>query len=318
MLKNILCLLVFIPFFIACGEKTNSNAPTIAFLDAFEDATIAQAKEGFFDALQKEGFSKEDKTLNIIYRNAQGDIPTLTQAVDYAISQQVDIIATNPTISTITTVQKTKDIPVCMMVSPTPEQAGLTQGGKAPPNLFGVYETLDYISTSVQMIKKLKPSVKKLGVIYNQAEPQSVNALKVIRKAAKANNIKVEAMPVNNSSETQLITESLANKGIDAFFAMPDNVVFASFEVIYKTCQAANIPVFTSEEGLVKRGAVAAYGADMYQWGYQAGIQAATFLKNKKAEIPALQKVQTHKKVYNDQEIKEFKITPDDSFEKVK
>ena len=36
-----------------------------------------------------------------------------------------------------------------------------------------------------------------------------------------------------------------------------------------------------SEEGLVKRGALAAFGADMYQWGYQSGAQAAQYLKTK-------------------------------------
>ena len=63
-------------------------------------------------------------------------------------------------------------------------------------------------------------------------------------------------------------------KHIDAFFANPDNTVFGSFETIRKACDDANVPVFTSEAGLVSRGAIAAYGADIYQWGYQAGEQA--------------------------------------------
>ena len=101
------------------------------------------------------------------------------------------------------------------------------------------------------------------------------------------------------SSETQLIVEALINKGVDAFFALPDNIVFASFEVIVQSCDRAQIPVFTSEEGLVKRGSVAAYGADMYDWGYQAGNQVLSYLKNKSKTLPYLDKVRVHHKIYN-------------------
>jgi putative ABC transport system substrate-binding protein len=84
---------------------------------------------------------------------------------------------------------------------------------------------------------------------------------------------------VNNSNEAQMVVQALLQKKIDAFFALPDNTVFSSMEVIVKSCDDAHVPVFTSEEGLVKRGAVAAFGADMYQWGYQSGAQAATFFE---------------------------------------
>jgi putative ABC transport system substrate-binding protein len=54
--------------------------------------------------------------------------------------------------------------------------------GKAPENLFGVYETLDYIDTSVMLIKSVLPGAKSIGTIFNQSEPQSVDALNEIEK----------------------------------------------------------------------------------------------------------------------------------------
>lgn len=290
--------------------------PVVGFLDAFEDETIAQANKGFYDALAKNGFSEKEKTLKVIYRNAQGDIPTLTQAMDYFISQKVDLIAANPTLSTITAVQKTKSIPVCTMVSSEPKLIGLIdKKGQPFPNLLGAYDDLEYIGTSVRLIRSLLPKVKRLGVIYNQSEPQSINAFQTILKEARKAGFEVLAQPVNNSSETQLVMESLISRKMDVFFAMPDNVVFSSFEVIYKTCTASGIPVFTSEEGLVKRGSVAAYGADMYQWGYQSGMLAAEYLKNGKI---LLEKIKVHKRVYNQDIARKFGITPPKDFEAVK
>lgn len=281
-------------------EDKVKHQVVIGFLDAFVDETIAQAKQGFYDALTEHGYMQGDSALKIIYKNAQGDIPTLTQACDYFIHEPVDIIAANATLSTITAVQKTKDIPVCMMVAPSPENAHLLDAqGQAPKNLFGVYETLSYIDTSVTLIHYFYPKAKHLGVIYNQAEPQSVSALEHIQAACKLLNLEVSVVSVSNSSETQLAIQSLLSKGIDCFFAMPDNSIFASFEVIAQLCKAKNIPVFTSEAGLVKRGALCAYGADMLAWGYQAGMQVVKYLKSNRKVLPAPELVLKRVRVIN-------------------
>jgi putative ABC transport system substrate-binding protein len=98
-------------------------------------------------------------------------------------------------------------------------------------------------------------------------------------------------------------------KGIDAFFANPDNTVFAAFETILKSCNEHNVPIFTSEAGLVQRGAVAAFGADIYQWGYQSGVQAATIPQNThKTEGIALEMVKVRKRVYNEAAAKKYNI----------
>jgi len=123
---------------------------------------------------------------------------------------------------------------------------------------------------------------------------------------------------VNNSNEAQLVVQALLRKKIDAFFALPDNTVFAGMEVIVKSCDDANVPVFTSEEGLVKRGAVAAFGADMYQWGYQSGAQAATFLRTRSTEGLQPEAVLIRRRVYNAEKAKQFGIVFDSAFISVK
>lgn len=310
--------LLFTFYLIGCTPK--NNLPTVAFIDAFEDNTIAQAKKGFFDALQKNGFSEDQKTINIIYRNAQGSIPTLTQIVQYCNAQKVTLMATCPSISTITALQNTKEIPVFMMVSPKPALMKLNNSnGQAPANLYGVGDDIDYIDTSFALIPKLLPKKEKLkvGMIFNQSEPQSVDALNKIKSLATTMNIELIALPVNTSADAQLVTQSLLSKNIDAFFANPDNVVFSSFEVIINACNAAKVPVFTSESGLVARGALAAYGADMYQWGYQAGEQAAQFLKTTSTNNLHWEMVKLRKKVYNAKAAQNFGITIGEGFEKM-
>lgn len=298
-------------FLSACVTK-KSNVPVIGFIDAFQDNTLGMAKQGFLDALKKGGYDEAAGSMKLLYRNAQGDNITLTQITKYMIGQQPDLIATCPTLSTISAAQGTKDIPIFMMVASTPTLMKLTDAqGNDPVNLFGVGENLDYIDTSFGLIPALikpKGSKIKVGVIYNQSEPQSVDALKSIRSLSERYGLDLSALPVNNSSEVSLVTKRLANEGIDVFFANPDNTVFAAFESIVKTCEDNRIPIITSEAGLVARGALAAYGADIYQWGYQAGEQAAAYLKSNKKTALHWELVKVRKRVFNSEMAARYQI----------
>jgi putative ABC transport system substrate-binding protein len=320
-LKRLVSLSLLVLAICGCNNP-KKDAPVIGFMDAFEDNTISQAKQGFFDALKKNGYSKDQKTLEVIYRNAEGDIPKLTLSIKYFITQQVTLIAANPSLSTITALQNTKTIPVFMMVSPTPALMNvLDDKGNAPANLFGVAENLDYIDTSFSLIPNLikpKEGKLKIGMVFNQSEPQSTSALARIQQLATKLNIELVSLPVNSSADVQLVTQSLLSKNIDAFFANPDNTIFSSFETIVKACNDAKVPVFTSEAGLVSRGAVAAYGADIYLWGYQAGEQAAQFLKNKSTNGLKWEMVNMRKRVFNPDAAKRFGITIPSNFEAIK
>ncbi|GAB2690055.1 ABC transporter substrate-binding protein [Mucilaginibacter koreensis] len=302
-------------------QKNKGNVPAVGFVDAFEDATIAQARKGFTDALAKNGFSEAKGSVEIKYQNAQGDIPTLTQIVNNFVADKVTLLATCTTLASVTAVQNTKTIPIFEMVSPTPQRMKVIGAdGKAPANLFGAVEDLNYIDTSFALIPAmLKVNGRKLrvGMIYNQSEPQSADALGRIQQLAKGMNVYVVALPLNSSADAQLVTQALLQKNIDVFFANPDNTVFAAFETILKSCNDKNVPVFTSEAGLVQRGAVAAFGADIYQWGYQAGLQAAQYLKTHKTDGLKPEMVKIRKRVYNPGAAAKYHITVPSNFQAI-
>src|SRR6201996_5186190 len=198
-LPKYLSIILIIILFASCHSE-KSNVPVVGFVDAFEDATISQARVGFTDALKKNGFNEDQHNIKIEYRNAQGSIPTLTQIVNYFVSEPVDLLATCTTLSTVTAVQKTKNIPIFEMVSPTPERMKVIDAnGKAPANLFGACEDLPYIDTSFSLIPKLlKPRSGKLvvGMIYNQSEPQSADAKDRIQGLADKLGITLKPLPL--------------------------------------------------------------------------------------------------------------------------
>lgn len=315
---SIILSISFILSTASCNSGKKDSQKLVAIIDAIEDATMTQARLGFIEGLASKGWSEQEGNLKIIQRNAQGDVPTLIQSLQYFKANEPDLIVANSTLSMISSVKYIDNIPICMMVGPEPWRSNISTGpDDIPKNLFGVYESLDYLDTSFTIITDWLPTCKKVGVIYNQAETQSLNALERLQEIAANKGVELVNAPVTNSSETQLVANALLNQNIDAFFALPDNIIFSSFEVILKACNRKNIPIFTSEAGLVDRGAVAAYGAGFYEWGYQAGEVSGTWLTKDTKELPPLELVKIRKKVYNPTAVDNFGFIPDDSFVKI-
>lgn len=136
-------LLIALVGLASCNQK-KSNVLVVGFVDAFQDNTIEQAKVGFIDALKKNGFDKQKGNVKITYWNTQGNFLTLTQIVNYFISEKVTLIATNASLATITAIQKTKTVPIFMMVAPTPALMKVQNDkGEARANLSGVADDLE-------------------------------------------------------------------------------------------------------------------------------------------------------------------------------
>lgn len=318
---------LLLPLFTACSDETTEEGtnliPTVGFVQLIEDETVDEARLGFYEALREGGFDESAGTAKIVYRNAQGDNAALNQILDYFVSENVDLIGANTTLAMITATNKTKTIPIFMMVAPSPEIAGLItmrpDGSQvSPPNLLGTYETLAYIDTSVALIKTLVPTARRVGTIYNSAEPNSTNAMGRLRAITKQLGLELIEIPVTSSSETQQASEALVAKGIDVFFALPDNVIFASFEVVAKTMDEKKIPILTSEAGLVSRGALAAYGADFHAWGHQAGVSAVEYLKSGRTNPSMLQLVAVRKRTINPETAARLGISPPQGFEELR
>src|SRR5690606_10831715 len=125
-------------FFACQSSGKKQDVPTVGFVEAFEDATIAQARLGFIAALRDSGYSEEKGTLEIIQRNAQGDAATLNQIISYFNSQQPALIGTSTTLATMAAVQRIHDIPVFQTVTAMPSILGVLDNADQPPsNLLG-------------------------------------------------------------------------------------------------------------------------------------------------------------------------------------
>lgn len=268
------------------GEKQEKTVK-VGITQLVEHPSLDAAREGFIEALKDAGY-EEGKNLKLDYQNAQGDMNNNASIAQKLISDKNDVILAIATPSAQSVVNSTKDIPVLFTAITDPVGAQLVQSIEKPgANVTGTSDTHpDAIKNTIGAIKKFVPGAKKVGIIYNNGEPNSVVNVKNAKKALEAEGLEPVETTISSSSEVKQAAESLVGRA-DVLYIPKDNTVVSALESVLTVANAQDIPTFVGEGDSVKRGAFASYGLDYHALGYTTGKMAVDILKGKKpADIP--------------------------------
>jgi putative ABC transport system substrate-binding protein len=113
---------------------------------------------------------------------------------------------------------------------------------------------------------KLLPNLKKLGVLYNPSEINSVSFVEKFEKVAQAKGVTIVRAALNTTAEATAVSSSLIGK-VDAMYFPNDNTAMAAVKSIVAVGLKHNLPVFANDSASVEQGAVAAVAYDRYQMG---------------------------------------------------
>ncbi len=266
----------------AAASDAAAQAYTVGITQIVSHPALDAAVEGFQQGLADRGFT------NVSYdmQNAQGDTATAVSIAQKFANDDVDLVLGVATPTTQAVVKAITDKPIVFTAVTDPVGAGLVDDAEAPSaNVTGVSDMLP-MEPTLELIKRVVPDIKSLGVLYNAGEANSVFLIEQQKKAAEAMDITVVEATASNSAEVQAAADSLVGR-VDAISVLTDNTVVSAFESVVKVCQENDIPLFAGDTDSVKRGAVAAYAFDYRDLGVQSGHMAADILGGTQiADIP--------------------------------
>jgi putative tryptophan/tyrosine transport system substrate-binding protein len=265
----------------ASGEK-NEKTVKIGITQIVEHPSLDAAREGFIAALKDAGY-EEGKNLKLDYQNAQGDMNNNASIAQKLVSDKNDLILAIATPSAQAALQATKDIPILFTAITDPVGAELVQSLEKPGgNATGTSDTHpDAIEKTIAAIKTFIPDAKKVGIIYNNGEPNSVVNVKNAKEALEAAGLEAVETTISTSSEVKQAAESMVGR-VDVLYIPKDNTVVAALESVITVANDKDIPTFVGEGDSVKRGTFASYGFDYHDLGYTTGKMAIEILKGKK------------------------------------
>jgi len=271
----------------ACGSQNASSSGTsssskkvyhVGICQLVEHEALDAATKGFEDELTKK-LGKGNVVFDL--QNAQGEQANCATITNGFVSNNVDLIMANATAALQSAAAATNTIPI-VATSITDYKTALNiknWTGSTGSNVTGTSD-LAPLDQQEAMIKELVPNVKKVGIVYCSAEPNSIYQAQQIEKYLKKDNIEYKEYSAADSNEIQsVVTKAVSD--CNALYVPTDNVMAANVDIIKNITVPAKIPVIAGEEGICA-GGLATLSISYTDIGKSAADMAYDILVNKK------------------------------------
>lgn len=281
-----LVVIVAIISLAGCTGKAANETKNIGIIQYVEHVALDSARDGFIKALEDKGFV-EGKNITIDIQNAQADQSNLSSISDRFVSNKVDLVLAIATPAAQSIAGKTTEIPIIGTAITDFVAAKLVNSNEAPGgNVTGTTD-MNPIKEQIELLKKLVPDAKTVGVVYTSSEDNSVVQAKIAKDVIESMGLTYTEVTVTNSNDVQQATQSIVEK-CDAIYLPTDNVLASSMPIVYQVTVESKTPVICGESGMVENGGLATLGINYYDLGYQAGLMGVRILKGeaKPAEMP--------------------------------
>lgn len=254
------------------SESNGGAKYTIGISQLAEHPALDDARRGFEDGLKELGVEAE-----ILYQNAQGDIPNTVAISQKFVKDGVDLIYAIATPAAQSAKQATTDIPILFSAVTDPVQSEIvTDWENVGGNVTGTSDMAD-VEGQLKMFKELDPSIETIGIIYNTSEANSEIQIADVEKYAPDLGLKVETIGVSNINEIPQALDSLLGK-VDAMYGLSDNMVVSAVELVTNKLLEKNMISVGAEESQVGGGILITNGLSYYELGKQTAKMAKEIL----------------------------------------
>lgn len=265
---------------VAAVAPASAQQKSVAVTAIVEHPALDSVRDGVQAALKEAGF-EAGKNLQWQYQSAQGNTGTAAQIARKFIGDKPDAIVAIATPSAQAVIAATKTVPVVFSAVTDPVAAKLVKSWEpSRNNVTGVSDLLA-LDKQMDLVKQVVPNAKRVGVVYNPGEANSVVVVKELQALLPKLGMTLVEAAAPRSVDVSSAARSLIGK-VDVIYTSTDNNVVSAYEALVKVGQDAKIPLVASDTDSVKRGAIAAFGINYRDLGEQTGRMVARILKGEK------------------------------------
>ena len=250
--------------------------------------SLDATREGFVDELAKQGYI-EGKNIEIDLQNAQGEQRNL-KTISQQLAESSDVVLAIATPSAQSLANTTQTTPVIFSAVTDPVSAKLVESREHPGgNVTGTSDqSSDAISTQINLIKKVLPKAKTIGILYTQSEPNSVVQKDEAKRLLEEKGFTVVEKTVLDSNNVKAAAESLMAE-VDMVFVPTDNIISSTMETVKQVSIKHKVPVFGGSTEMIAVGGLYNYGTNYEELGRQTARMLIRVLKGEKPENIAVE-----------------------------
>lgn len=255
------------------SQGQGGGSRKIGVLQLTEHPALDASNKGFVDALDEAGI-----TYNIDQQNAQNDQSACQTIAHKLVNDGNDLILAISTPAAQAVAGATDEIPIVGTAITDFASAGLVQSNDKPGKNVTGSSDLTPVADQFDLLVKLLPQAKTVGVLYCTAESNSDVQVKLADQAAANHGLKLVRYSVSSSNEIQQVVESMVGK-VDVVYTPTDNTIAAGMTTVTMIANDNKLPTICGEEGMVDNGGLATYGINYEELGKLAGQIAVKILK---------------------------------------
>ena len=250
--------------------------------------SLDATREGFVDELAKQGYV-EGKNIEIDLQNAQGEQRNL-KTISQQLAESSDVVLAIATPSAQSLANTTQTTPVIFSAVTDPVSAKLVESREHPGgNVTGTSDqSSDAISTQINLIKKVLPKAKTIGILYTQSEPNSVVQKDEAKRLLEEKGFSVVEKTILDSNNVKAAAESLMAE-VDMVFVPTDNIISSTMETVKQVSIKHKVPVFGGSTEMIAVGGLYNYGTNYEELGRQTARMLIRVLKGENPENIAVE-----------------------------
>ena len=250
--------------------------------------SLDATREGFVDELAKQGYV-DGKNIEIDLQNAQGEQRNL-KTISQQLAESSDVVLAIATPSAQSLANTTQTTPVIFSAVTDPVSAKLVESREHPGgNVTGTSDqSSDAISTQINLIKKVLPKAKTIGILYTQSEPNSVVQKDEAKRLLEEKGFTVVEKTILDSNNVKAAAESLMAE-VDMVFVPTDNIISSTMETVKQVSIKHKVPVFGGSTEMIAVGGLYNYGTNYEELGRQTARMLIRVLKGERPENIAVE-----------------------------
>jgi putative ABC transport system substrate-binding protein len=267
----------------ACGKNTSAAKKStetvkIGILQQIDQAALDDTKKGIIEELHAKGYTKA----KIKVLNGQGDQTNLNQMSTQLTSMNNTVNIAIGSAAAQAMEKAGNKTPLLFSAITDPVAAGLiTRSNLKHPNQNATGVTvLVNVKMQLELLHKMFPQAKKIGMMYDAGEPNALAIVKRARKAMKQLGMTPVEMTVASASDVEATARALAKKS-DAFFIPNDHIAAVGMNTIGKVSTETKTPVVNTDPTMIQFAGVATKGANFEDIGKQTADMAIKVIKGK-------------------------------------
>lgn len=267
------------------AQPSLAQQRSVAATAIVEHPALDAVRDGLREELAAGGY-EAGKNLVFLYETAQGNPATAAQIARRFVGEAPDVIVPISTPSAQAVVAATKDIPVVFTAVTDPLGAKLVTSLERPGGNVTGMSDLSPIAKHMALVRRISPDAKRLGVIFNPGEANSVTLVELIRKHAPESGFALVEAAAPRSADVLAAAQSLIGR-VEAIYIPTDNTVVSALEAVIRVGVDHKVPVYAGDTDSVARGAIAALGFNYRDVGRQtARIVLRVLAGEAPGEIP--------------------------------